>query len=269
MSRYIVDRVYELGIFSSCINNENMLQTSSIILIEDVSGQGKTKLLEKYHRYCNENGLLKSHVDLKANSLTPIDILDTICKDICPIELNQCKDILRNPYKVSPSYQISGNKSIGRTDISICTDIQLTGLSPEDRKQWWAASSQAFFDDFLNFQKKTPKILILLFDTFDKADPDTQKWISDSILRMATPERIPGLFVVIAGKKLPDPLGEWEQYSTKLTLEPLKLEDWRCYAQLVHSTLNENQIEQLYSKHKSNPIKMAETIDVFTEKRQS
>lgn len=266
MPSITVDRVEELGIFSESIADSSPYSTS-ILLIEDTSGQGKTKLIELYNRHCSDQKLPKAHVDLKAGSLTPIDILRTIRTDIRPLELPCCGEVIQRPRALPVAVDMSDNKSVGQAHYVVNTTVQVNGLSPEERQQWWTMAAQAFFDDISALSQSNANRFILLFDTFEKASSETQNWITDQLLRMATPERMPGLFIVLAGKMLPEPSGEWAPFSQILTLRPLKVEDWFKYSEIVGSTLTKEQIQQLYIKHQSTPNKMAETIGIFSKAR--
>lgn len=184
--------------------------------------------------------------------------------DLRPLPLPRCDEVLRKPYFTSPSFRVSDNRSLGQTSYTMHANVNIAGLSLEEQTRWWAASAQAFLEDLIELTHGPQTRFVLLFDTFEKAKPETQTWIADHVLRMATPSRVSHLVVVVAGKQVPDPTGEWERYSYMLPLQPLQLDHWLEYAALIKSSLTREQIQQCYVKHAANPLKMAEIIDAFS-----
>jgi len=265
IQRPIVDRHTELAKFTELIDSTRNPSTS-ILLVNDASGQGKSCLLRVFGEHCRSDGIPTAHIDLKGGSLTPIDILRTVQTDVRPLILDRCNSILNNPHGYdSPSIQITDNAGFGKTEYSIQqTYVQGRSLSIEDQKQWWANGAQALLDDFSEISKSASKRFVLLFDTYEKASPETRDWISNHLLRMATPLRISCLCIVLAGKETPVPTSEWEHYYQMLDLEPLQLEHWIAYAKLVRANVTYEQIELVYRKYKHQPLKMAEWISALS-----
>jgi hypothetical protein len=256
IQRPIVDRQTELARFTELLDS-GANPATSILLVNDESGQGKSSLLKVFNDHCQVGGIPTAHIDLKGGSLTPIDILRTVLTDLRPLTLNRCSSLLNNPHSShSPPIQIRDNTGIGTTD----TYIQATSSSIEEQKQWWASGAQALLDDFSEISKSAPKRFVLIFDTYEKASPETKDWISNHLLRMATPRRVSCLCIVLAGKETPSPTSEWEHYYQMLDLEPLQLEHWLDYAKLVRADVASEQIELVYRKYKHQPLKMAEWI---------
>jgi hypothetical protein len=83
---------------------------------------------------------------------------------------------------------------------------------------------------------------------------------------MANPGRVDGVVVVIAGKQIPEPSGEWSEYCRMLALEPLILEDWIEFGERIGSKLERDKIELLYQNHRRKPLFMAQAIDAFVNK---
>ena len=181
--------------------------------------------------------------------------------------LPRCAEALQAPRLSPPSIGVSDNKSLGSTSYTVQTSITIAALSIDEQKQWWATCAQAFCEDVIEQTGSSQNRSVLLFDTFEKANPNTQLWIVDHVLRMATPNRVAGLVIVLAGKQVPDPSGEWMRHCQTIPLQPLRLDDWLTYAILVKCSLTRGQIEQCYGKHAMNPLKMAEVIDTFSERQ--
>jgi len=267
MLRPIVDRDQELNILKASLESRGE-PPASILLVEDVSGQGKTKLLELYKTYCRNTQIPVAHVDLKNGSLNPLDILHAVRKELQPLLLPRCTAALQSPYIVSPSLEISDNKSLfGPASYTMETSISISGLSSEERKQWWSNGARALLDDLCELAGSQQSRFVFLFDTFqDVAKTETEIWIIDHILRMATPTRVNCIVIVLAGKQVPEPTAEWAPYCKVLTLQPLKLVDWLEYATSVKSNLTRDQIEQCYERHWDKPLTMAQIIDTFVKR---
>lgn len=266
MPRPIVDRVTELNTFKTALTGPPQ-QAPSILLVQDGSGQGKSRLIDHYKEYCREQQVPVAHVDLKGGALDPQNILWSIQKDLRPLSFPRCGEALQRPQLTAPDLYMSDNKALGQASYTIQTQMTIANLSPEERQSWWVASAQAFMEDLDNLTPPCSTKLVLLFDTFEKARPETQTWLADHVLRMATPNRVACLLVVLAGQQMPDPSGEWEPYYQRLPLLPLQLTDWLEYARQVKCSLSPEQIQQCYARHGARPLKMAEYIDTFAEWR--
>jgi hypothetical protein len=258
----IVDRKIELGKFVSLFNQSSS-QDTTILLLEDNSGQGKTKLLNLYENHCRAQNIPVARIDLKSGSLNPINILNTIRTDYQPLDFPRCNEVVKRPIFTPPTIEISGNKGLGRTNYSLQTNIQHTGLSHEEQTQWWEAGAQAFLDDLSNIHQKKQDRYVLLFDTYEKASIDTQIWLTDHIMRMATPQRIGCLLIVIAGKTVPNSSSEWEHCCQTIHLEPLLLQDWLEYADLVLANIPPESIKRAYARYKNYPLQMATIVNAF------
>jgi hypothetical protein len=234
----IVDRDFERRILIAALESPPE-QAKSILLVEDSAGQGKTKLLELYKEYCGKH-IPVAHVDLKGGSLDPIAILHIIQTDF-GFPLRQCATVLQMP------------------------PVDVEGLSPERQNRWWADSARAFLDDLVELAHFIQiKRFVLLFDTFEQAMPETQTWIRDRLLRMAIPSRVPCLVIVVAGKEVPKPAGEWAPYCNPIPLQRLRLEDWIDYARQVNPSFELAKIVRLYDKFADDPIAMANSIGMLS-----
>jgi len=260
----VVGRNREIGTFVTSLESPPQ-QAASILLVEDASGQGKTRLLEIYSGCCREHRIPFAHVDLKGGSLSPLDILWSIQTDLRPfLSLPRCAETLRNPHMTSPSFSMCDNKALGQTSYTMHNTVNLTGLSLDEQKRWWAFGAQAFLEDLLE-PERVPSLsrLVLLFDTFEQAKAETKAWIADHVLRMATPNRVSCLVIVVAGRQVPDPTGEWAQCCEMIPLQPLQLGDWLEYARGVKSSVLPEQMRACYAKHGTRPLEMAKIIDAL------
>jgi hypothetical protein len=262
--KFTVDRDYELDELKRSLQCRPE-EAASILLIRAGVGQGKSSLIERFIKYCQDEAyILHAHVDLKGGSLEPPDILRSIRDDLHPMKLQRCSHSLTTPPLMSISVGISGVTNLGSNTNTVSAPISFGPGIRELHKRWWAEVARDFIEDILEYSKVSPSTrFVLLFDTFDQASPDTRAWIEAHILRMATPKRASNLLVVIAGREVPEPSGEWERYSQLLPLQPLRIEDWEEYALRIRSTITPQQISQVFKKHAAIPLKMAEVIDAL------
>jgi hypothetical protein len=260
----IVDRSLELQTFIDSLESPPQ-QATSILLVEDNSGQGKTRLLELYCEQCRKRQIPVAHVDLKSGSLSPIDILWSARQDL-RLPFPRCDEALKRPHFTSPSFQIRDNRALGQTSYIMPVNVNIAGLSPDEQRQLWAVGAQAFLEDLIELSCSSQSRFVFLFDTFEKAKPETQTWIADHVLRMATPSRVACLVIVLAGKQVPDPTGEWAHCCQRLSLQSLQLKDWQEYARLIKSSLSADQIRQLYTKCAGRTLEMANIIDMFADR---
>ena len=257
----VVDRRTELGIFLTLLDDLDD-RCESILLLKDESGQGKSKLLYLYESYCRENQIPVSRVDFKGGYLTPINVLRTIQTDFRPINLRRCSDTLQFNI-AAPPVEISDNTGIGQTHYSVQTTVNISGITIVEQRNRWETGAQAFIDDLFELSEEKTKHFVVLFDTYEQANEDTKKWLSNHILRMATPQRLNSLCVVIAGKEIPQASGEWEHCYKRINLEPLRLEDWLEYASLVVGNIPSDYVERIYARYKNSPLEMANVINAL------
>jgi len=261
MPHPIVDRRTEFGIFQAMLQDLRD-RSESILLLKNESGQGKSRLLHLYETHCREQNIPVARVDFKGGSLTPIDIIRTVQTDFRPISLGRCIDVLHHIFQTA-SIQIKDNTGVGQTHYSVQTNVQMTGITIEEQRIRWESGAQAFADDIFELTKDKTERFVILFDTYEQASDETKKWLSNHILRMATPQRISSLLIVIAGKEIPAPTGEWDHYHKAINLELLKLEDWMEYARLVIGEFHPEYIERIFARYKHSPLEMANVINAL------
>lgn len=256
----IVDRRTEFALFQSLLDTSTN-KSESILLLKNESGQGKSKLVHLYETHCRENKIPVSRVDFKGGSINPLNILRIIQTDYRTFfDLPRCSDILH--HKIStPPIQITDNTGIGQTNYSFQTTVQIAGITIEEQRMKWEMGAQAILDDLTELTEGGQKHFVILFDTYEQASEETKNWLSNHILRMSTPQRVSSMIIVIAGKEIPHPTGEWENCCKTIHLESLRFEDWMEYATLVVGNIPTEYIERIYARYKHSPLEMANVIN--------
>jgi hypothetical protein len=114
-----------------------------------------------------------------------------------------------------------------------------------------------------------PKPLLLGFDTYQQIAPDIAEWLESQLLRRA--EQSPGLLVLIAGQKVPDPNKyPWSDQATLHQLLPIKEKKyWLEYAQRVlnSQTITDEHIEMLLHIHQGDPGQTSAFLQSFAGKK--
>jgi len=262
-----VDRHKEIRAFTSLLRNLSS-ETRSIWLIEDESGKGKTRLLQHYRDHCQDNNVSVALVDLKGGWLTPDQVLFTIRADLHLIAGRYEQHVVKRSGGVvagAGGIAVGGNVEGGIISGDSNFQVNIVGFSHDEQVRRWAIDAFDFLYDLNNRARSGQGPFVLLFDTFEDANLDTKIWITHHVLRMAMPNRVSGVVIVLAGKQVPDPSGEWEQYHKKRYLEPVGVEHWKKYAAAVRSILTPEQIELHYAKVAANSGEMAKMIMHFTK----
>jgi hypothetical protein len=114
-----------------------------------------------------------------------------------------------------------------------------------------------------------PKPLLLGFDTYQQIAPDIAEWLESQLLRRAV--QSPGLLVLIAGQKVPDPNKyPWSDQATLHQLLPIKEKKyWLEYAQRVlnSQTITDEHIEMLLHIHQGDPGQTSAFLQSFAGKK--
>lgn len=262
MAHPIVDRKIEFELFRGLLD-PTKVKDESILLLKNESGQGKSKLLQLFEAHCRDNKIPVSRIDFKGGSLSPIDILRSIQADVRSFfPLKRCSGVLSQAVS-APPINITDNTNVGQSHYTVQTTVNMAALAIEEQRARWEMSAQALMDDIDELSENGLVCLVVLFDTYEQASDEIKRWLSNHILRMSTPQRIRSLVIVVAGKEVPNPTGEWEHCHKSINLEPLKLEDWMEYADLVIGNFHPEYIERAYARYKNSPLEMATVINAL------
>jgi hypothetical protein len=141
------------------------------------------------------------------------------------------------------------------------------GLLPQTRR---ASANERPFRVIADLQAlKRP--LLLLLDTYEQASDDSRRWLETQLLPRL--DRAPGLVVLIAGHKTPDPGGTvWAPLAEHCELSPIdSVQDWVDYSrrQWPDVTLPRHEIALLAGTAFGNPSLVGTLLtNLATLKRQ-
>ena len=206
---------------------------------------GKSSLLEKY--YSGSEQYPRALVDLRRLDCTPVEFLGELASQLEATvrELGGDAAFAR--------YHKQRERRFQPGDITI-QDSRLTRMNLAEswdmRRSEQAALqiiTDAFFSDLDDVLQEYPTV-VLLIDTFEKANFEVEGWVTGLFLN-----RIRGrhrIVVVLAGRTIPD-LGP---SSAAWELKPLELCDVREYLNRVELSLSEEQINVLYALTDGIPL---------------
>jgi hypothetical protein len=208
------NREYELELFDRMIAG----QTDECILLLEAEGKmGKSMLLSAFERCCLPN-VPCAAINLKGSSTGLHEVFYRLCDalgwDRFPA-FRACVESLRQ-------VTIDKNVIIGRADI----EVALRAPDEGDRAARRAQLTQAFFDDL----RAWSGCLVLIFDTYEQANPEVQDWLAGPCLARA--RRTADLVVVIAGRQVPEESIEWAAYCHRHRLGGIEdVDAWHLYSQ--------------------------------------
>jgi hypothetical protein len=258
-----VDREQELARFSELLRLAGQGE-SRVLVIEDASGHGKSRLVQRFRKVCQECSTAWSFVDLVAGSLTPLDILNRITSDLGTIvRFEHYRNVVDKKGALSVPVTIAENKTVGKLTNTVEVTVNASS-SPEEQKQIWGEAAECFKRDLSVYRSMVgDRAIVLLFDTFETAAPEAKVWIADHLLPAVGANRVAGLLIVLAGKTCPKPSGEWETECEPIILRPLEEKHWIEYAKEVGVNLTQEQIRMVYHRHEALALRIAETLSIF------
>lgn len=254
MTRLHLNRDDELKAFAAILAGTRL---ESALWVNGESGSGKTSLLTEFRRLARETGRITVLIDFKGGSTDVFMILAKLCDGLGPHDFPTCRQALsQRQVRVDPT--ISGNMGLGRTEIH--QTIHLSTFSLEEQRRQTHHCTTTFFDELRRRSAPAP---VLLFDTCQDAPPDTLAWLWNLFLFLADPQRTPGLVVVVAGQRLPEPGSEWTDYCCRFHLSGLQPDLWCDYAQRIQAPLSEETVRAFHTRFQGLPAEMVNTLGMF------
>jgi hypothetical protein len=195
-----------------------------ILILQAASSKGKTSLIRHFRRECPPD-LCVVHLDFKGAEIGLAGVLHEFRELLGASVFSQFDAAYLRLLRVA---NVSDNTAGGSMDISIVLNVD-----EQTREFNLAQLNAAFFDDL----RSACSNLVVIFDTFEKAPPDLQKWINGTFLPHVP--RLAGLCVVIAGQSVPEMTSApWEDICERRELGNIDdVDEWHTFArdaQLPH-----------------------------------
>ncbi len=216
-SKPLANRKTEIELFRAMLKSTT---DTRILLVQAISGKGKTNLLERFIDECA--GVCLITLDCKTAEKGISEVFSVFRQefgaDAFP-HFNAAYARLRSSINVADN-QAGGNISV---DISSLLNVE----NEQTRQFNLAQLEEAFFADLHDICKNTT---VIIFDTFEKAPDDLKKWLGGGFLRNAV--RHAQLRVVIGGQSVPEEsrVEKWERVCERRTLDDIRdVDEWMEY----------------------------------------
>ena len=212
--RLPANREDELDLFDQMIAG----QTEERILLLEAEGEmGKSTLLSAFEWRC-PSGIPCAVIDLKGRSTGLHEVFYRLCDALGWDRFPAFRACVEGLGRVT----IDKNVIIGRAEI----EVALRTPDEGDRAARCAQLTQAFFVDLRARRGR----LVLIFDTYEQADPEVQDWLAGPCLARA--RRTANLVIVIAGRQVPEESIEWAACCHRHRLGSVKdVDAWCSYAE--------------------------------------
>ncbi len=215
----LMDYTVELNTFKAMVRGDDPRR---LLLLSGESGQGKTRLIGEFIAYAGGKlGQTCEIFDFWAQvGMTPHDVMETLCHCLGRGRFPTYRECARE-FACQPVEQRVERSLIFRARVEQRA-LGAVGLTPEQVR----ILARDFFADL---QEHPPEErVVLLFDQFEEAGAEMQKWLSGPFLRGI--RHIRAILVVIAGQVIPPRDAYWQRHGCSFELRGVKVEDYVAYA---------------------------------------
>ncbi|MBM3130490.1 MAG: ATP-binding protein [Chloroflexi bacterium] len=209
----LANRKTEIELFRAMLNNAT---DTRILLVQATMGKGKSLLIRYLRHECPADRCVV-HLDFKGAEIGLAGALHEFRELVGATRFARF-DAAYHALRGVPN--ISENIAGGTMDISVVLNVD-----EQTRKFNLAQLNSAFFDDL----RSACNNLVVIIDTFEKAPPDLQTWITGTFLPHVP--RLSQLCVVVAGQKVPEATSApWEDICERRTLDNINdVDEWMEY----------------------------------------
>jgi len=228
LSRHVMDRYPEVLNFRMMLDGID--PEHRLMRMVGDQGQGKTWLLSIFQKMAEEKQMLCLRFDLSEPKEFE-EILDEIWR--------------RLETHNFPTYSLRRG-----------TREQVEGKTPE---MWRFELTKCFFTDWQAIKKS--RLLVLLFDTFEHADPALKDWVENDFLERL--KRVEQVIVVFGGRQWPKIRKDdyWHEHGYSFPLNGVRIEDYEQYAEQRGLRLEPEELTQLHQSMNGLPKLFAEFVE--------
>jgi hypothetical protein len=231
----------------------NLLGSSKgkrILRITGAEKMGKSRLLREFRNISQESS--NSHctlVDLKSKFQNYGDVIFQITQQLTVLEF---KNVVEVQQEMPSPAKIEMNKLnllLSRISVNLLNDQNDTIDSQKRQKL-----TSAFCRDLKDAQITKP--ILLQFDSFDCASPKIQDWLNEQLISSLV--QIPMVYIILAGRTLPDFPTILEGICDSYVLLPVTLEDHISYCEKLGINISEEVIKAFHDAFNGTPGLFAE-----------
>jgi hypothetical protein len=251
MTKFIANRDDERRLFVRMIGRQ---VRERILLIEAQSETGKTELMERFAEISRTDNTVHVNLKLAKTGVAYVfwRIRESLGEDCFP-KYKMAMQGIYSPLNVN----ISDNElsDDARIQFAIWNDIPHSKLHLQQL-------FEALIEDLRNINRQ----IVMLFDTFDKADEELQEWVTGSLL-VAVARNAPNVIAVVAGQNVPRRELEWWPCTRKVDgLGPITdFQAWYSFVQKCNLpvALSTNQVKEIVESNKGMPKAVQDSIQTL------
>ena len=229
-----------------------MLEGSSnkrILQIKGIEKMGKSRLLREYRKLSEKQKKHCALIDLRSQFQSCSDIIFQITQQLPFSSWNNFIET-QNQLRSAAKVEIKGIYL-----LLSAMSINISDQKKEDNDNYDRQRiTSAFCRDLHSANLTSP--LIILFDTFESSPPEIQYWLNEQFL--AAVLQVPYIYLVFAGRSLPDLQSNWEDICDLYVLPPATLEDHVTYCNSLGIKTSKEIIEAFYGVFEGVPGLFAE-----------
>lgn len=242
----LIDRVQALEKFLELLEGKN---NKRILRITGIQKMGKSRVLREYRRLTIEKQ--KSHcalVDLRSKFQNYSDVVFQITNQL-PLLKWAFSTEVKNQFLSAPKLEV---KRVNLLFAAMSINLSEPENEINDKYNRQKITS-AFCQDLRSFNLAS---MVLLFDTLDGATAPIQNWLNEQLMPAIL--QIPKIYVVFAGRVLPELPSNWEDVCDTYTLPPATLEDHMSYCESLGIKASKETIAAFYKVFDGTPGLFAE-----------
>jgi hypothetical protein len=251
--RHLANRTKELEIFLKMVSGNHDCR---IMLIEGVSGMGKTSLLSRFRQKCPSE---IKYVPFDCKGVSSIaaflsEVVVDLGRENFPTFLGKVKLFLQGGVDFSEN-DIAAEKTIS---IAINSNVDLA--AQEYRLE-------ELHQDFIADLEKLDCQIVISLDTYQTASEQLQNWVESKWLR-AVSRRLKNIVTVIAGQAIPSPNNSvWGDECEHFALMPIVEVDAWCdfCSHCLDSSLPEDSIKTIILLYAGHPAQISQNISLVKE----
>ncbi|MBD2074361.1 ATP-binding protein [Phormidium sp. FACHB-592] len=256
--RNLANRTKELEIFlKMAVGNYDC----RIMLIEGVSGMGKTSLLSRFKHQC-PSGVKYVPFDCKG-----VDSIAAFLSEVVT-ELGQEQF---QTFLSKVKLFVQGGVDFSENDIAAENTISIainSHVDPKTQEYRLEELQKAFFNDLAALEHRT----VITLDTYQLASDSLREWLESKWLR-AVARRLRNVVTVIAGQSIPDPNNSvWVDECEHFSLNPINdVKAWCdfCSDLLELSKVPEETIKLVIDGLHGHPAQINQFFVAAIEKKTS
>lgn len=250
----LMDRQDEIRLYKQMIRQE---VPKRVLLIKGEPKMGKSHLMRELRRIAQQERQLCALVDIRTRGQSYRDILKLIVQEVGYAYFKRYEEKASQlPSHSAPAAIISDDSLAAMMSLLLMAQTQ----AAQDSGKRQDELTQAFLEDLRLMPPLLP--VILLLDAFEEANTETQLWIYQELIIGLY--KLPNVLTVVAGRKLLEPEGTWQEASITTELTEVTIEDYKAYcSNMGASDLTEEYILAFHRGLKGRPGSFAEVVENF------